>query len=91
MKFVQDPVHFELPANYDNAMDNSLSDESSSAEQQQRDTDLKFAVYGLLRQWINMNDRRSLDQPNKRSAAFELLKATSHPGQSANVPVSSGQ
>lgn len=51
LKFIQDPTHFELPANYDNAMDDSYSEEST---EQQHDQDLKYAVYGLFRQWVGI-------------------------------------
>lgn len=58
MKFIQDPAHFELPANYDNAIDeNSYSEEST---EQQHDQDLKYAVYGLFRQWVRTKDREGV-------------------------------
>lgn len=46
IKFVQDPMHLEVPGSYDNNVEeNSYSDESP-------EQDFKYAVYGLFKQWV---------------------------------------
>lgn len=46
LKFVQDPMHLEVPGSYDNNIEeNSYSDETP-------EQDFKYAVYGLFKQWV---------------------------------------
>lgn len=50
-KFIQDPMHLEVPGSYDN----NIEENSSYSEEQQQPTpeqDFKFAVYGLFKQWV---------------------------------------
>lgn len=47
LKFIQDPMHLEVPGSYDNNIEeNPYSDEAP-------EQDFKFAVYGLFKQWVS--------------------------------------
>lgn len=46
MKFLQEPMHLEVPGSYDNNI------EESSYSDEAPEQDFKFAVYGLFKQWV---------------------------------------